>query len=74
MALLAGSTAVDARSIMNRVQNALARVLRRRQLDFAAIRIAVVTAPDHGNTVAELMAAADRAIEAQRNAATQQTS
>ena len=74
MALLAGSTAVDARSIMTRVQNALARVLRRRQLDFAAIRIAVVTAPDHGNTVAELLAAADRAIEAQRNTATQQTS
>jgi diguanylate cyclase (GGDEF)-like protein/putative nucleotidyltransferase with HDIG domain len=74
MALLAGSTANDARSVMNRVQNALARVLRRRQVDFESIRIAVVTAPDHGNTAAELLAAADRAIQTQRSAAAQQTS
>ena len=50
MALLAGSAAIDARSVMARVQNALARVLRRRKVDLESIRIAVVTAPDHGNT------------------------
>jgi diguanylate cyclase (GGDEF)-like protein/putative nucleotidyltransferase with HDIG domain len=74
MALLAGSTAHDARSVMTRVQNALARVLRRRKVDFESIRLAVVTAPDHGNTAAELLAAADRAIQVQRLPAAQQTS
>jgi diguanylate cyclase (GGDEF)-like protein/putative nucleotidyltransferase with HDIG domain len=74
MALLAGSSAIDARSVMTRVQNALARVLRRRKVDLESIRIAVVTAPDHGDTAAELLAAGDRAVQAQRTTAAQQTS
>lgn len=75
MALLAGSTAIDARSVMHRVQNALARVLRRRKVDFESICMAVVTAPDHGNTAADLLAAADRAVQDQRAAvARRQTS
>jgi hypothetical protein len=49
-------------------------VLRRRKVDFDSIRIAVVTAPDHGNTAAELLAAGDRAIQAQRTAVAQQMS
>lgn len=69
MALLAGSNAIDARTVMTRVQSALARVLRRRQVDYDAIRIAVVTSPDDGVTGAELLAAADHAIAAQRQGA-----
>jgi putative nucleotidyltransferase with HDIG domain/diguanylate cyclase (GGDEF)-like protein len=68
MALLAGSSAADARTVMLRVQNALARVLRRRQVDLESIRLAVVTAPDHGRTAAELLAAAEQAIEESRPA------
>jgi diguanylate cyclase (GGDEF)-like protein/putative nucleotidyltransferase with HDIG domain len=74
MALLAGSAAIDARSVMNRVQNALSRVLRRRKVDLQSICIAVVTAPDHGNTAAKLLEAADRAIHMQRLAPAQQSS
>jgi diguanylate cyclase (GGDEF)-like protein/putative nucleotidyltransferase with HDIG domain len=69
MALLAGSSAVDARTVMTRVQNALCRVLRRRQVDLESIRLAVVTAPDDGRTAAELLAAADKAIEQDRDVA-----
>ncbi len=72
MALLAGSTAIDARAVMTRVQNALARVLRRRKVDLESIRVAVVTAPDHGNTAADLLAAGDREIQAQRQAIARQ--
>lgn len=66
MALLAGSSAGDARAVMVRVQNALARVLRRRQVDLESIRLAVVTAPEHGRTAAELLEAGERAIEESR--------
>lgn len=66
MALLPGSSAIDARNVMTRVQNALARVLRRRRVDYDSIRIAVVTSPDHGQTGPELLAAAESAIAFQR--------
>src|SRR5262249_49151404 len=69
MALLAGSNAIDARTVLSRVQNALARVLRRRKVDYESIRIAVVTSPEHGETAADLLAAADCAVAAQRRGA-----
>jgi len=66
MALLPGSSALDARNVMTRVQNALARVLRRRKVDYASIRIGVVTSPDHGQTATELLIAAESVIALQR--------
>jgi diguanylate cyclase (GGDEF)-like protein len=62
MALLPGSSLHDARSVQTRVHHALSRVLGRRPADFAAIRLAVVAAPDHGTTLPDLFAAADRAV------------
>jgi putative nucleotidyltransferase with HDIG domain len=69
MALLAGSSAREARLVMTRVHNALGRVLRRRQADLNAIRLAVVTSPDHADDAAGLIAAAEAAISQQRTLA-----
>jgi diguanylate cyclase (GGDEF)-like protein len=64
MALLPGSSARQAESIMARLQSALSRqVAARASVDVAAglMRMAVVTAPEDGGTVVELFRSAERA-------------
>lgn len=66
MALLPGAREADAANAMRRVRSALTRCVRRGDVGAANhVRMAAVTAPRDGDTLASLMASAERAARRQ---------